>query len=229
VLDADMVRELGSALEAGAAMSQLRAVLLDAEGPHFSFGASVEEHLPEPVAAMLRGFHGLIGRMLDFPVPILVAVQGRCLGGGLELACAGGPIFASLDAMLGQPEIKLGVLAPAASCLLPRRIGEARAEDLLTSGRNIDAWTAFAWGLVTKVSDDARTAALEYFDQYLAGLSASSLRHAVTASRARSAAELKARIAELERYYLGELMATSDALEGLSAFLEKRTPRWQHG
>ena len=60
-------------------------------------------------------------------LPILTAVQGQCLGGGLELALAGHMIFAAEDAHLGQPEIRIGVFAPAASCLLPERIGRAAA------------------------------------------------------------------------------------------------------
>ena len=94
-------------------------MLIDAEGPHFSFGASVEEHLPDQCAAMLAGLHRLILRMVESPVPLLVAVRGQCLGGGLELALAGHLMFVAPDASLGQPEMKLGVFAPAASCLLP--------------------------------------------------------------------------------------------------------------
>lgn len=97
-----------------------KAVVLDAEGDHFSFGASVEEHLPGKCAAMLAGFHQLIKAMLACPVPIVTAVNGQCLGGGLELALAGSMIFAAPDARLGQPEIKLGVFAPAASCQIGR-------------------------------------------------------------------------------------------------------------
>ena len=72
--------------------------------------------------------------LLESPAPVLVAVRGQCLGGGLELALACGPIFAAPDAQFGQPEIKLGVFAPAASCLLPYRVSQPAAEDLLLSG-----------------------------------------------------------------------------------------------
>ena len=73
----------------------MRAVLIDHEGPHFSFGASVEEHLPGQCAAMLKDLHALVLRMLEWPAPILVAARGQCLGGGLELACAGNFLFAA--------------------------------------------------------------------------------------------------------------------------------------
>jgi cyclohexa-1,5-dienecarbonyl-CoA hydratase len=71
-------------------------------------------------------------------VPILVAVRGQCLGGGLEIALAGGPIFAAPDAQFGQPEIKLGVFAPAASCLLPWRVNAVRRRRPAVVGRSID-------------------------------------------------------------------------------------------
>src|SRR5512145_2071060 len=131
IVDAAMIAALRAALGEHLPGPRLRAVLLDADGPHFSFGASVEEHLPDSCAAMLRGLHALILRMLESPAAILVAVRGQCLGGGLEVAAAGHLIFAAPGAMLGQPEMKLGVFAPAASCLLPERVGQARADDLL--------------------------------------------------------------------------------------------------
>ncbi len=115
LIDAAMIAALSSALSAHRGAKGLRGVLLDHVGPHFSFGASVEEHLPAQAAAMLASLHALIGAMLEFPAPILAAVRGQCLGGGLEVALAAGPIFAAPDAKFGQPEIKLGVFAPAAS------------------------------------------------------------------------------------------------------------------
>jgi cyclohexa-1,5-dienecarbonyl-CoA hydratase len=85
---------------------------------------------------------------------------------------AGSLIFAASDAQLGQPEIELGVFAPAASCLLPSRIGQAAAEDLLFSGRSVDAAEAKALGLVHAVATDPEIDALEYFDRHFAGKSA---------------------------------------------------------
>ena len=158
-------------------------MLLDAEGPHFSFGASVEEHLPDQCAAMLASLHALILAMLEFPAPILVAVRGQCLGGGLEVALAGGPIFAAPDAQLGQPEMKLGVFAPAASCLLPYRVNQPAAEDLLFSGRSISGEEARAIGLVQIVAADPDAAALAYFEQHLANKSAAALACALAAAR----------------------------------------------
>ena len=115
VLDAEMIAALRDAFGMHRANSGPLAALLDHEGPNFSFGASVSEHLPEQCEQMLATFHLLIVSMLDWPKPILVAVRGNCLGGGLELACAGHLLFVASDAQLGQPEMNLGVFAPAAS------------------------------------------------------------------------------------------------------------------
>ncbi len=227
VLDAAMIGAISAALDTHLCSAGLRGVMIDAEGPHFSFGASVEEHLPQQCAAMLQRFHGLIVRLLESPVPVLLALRGQCLGGGLELACAGHVLFAAADAQLGQPEISLAVFAPAASCLLPERIGRARAEDLLISGRAMDAAQARECGLLTAVVEDPGQAALEYFEAHLCAKSASSLRFAVRAARAGMVERVKEKLASLEALYLDELMRTPDAAEGLRAFLEKRSPVWE--
>jgi cyclohexa-1,5-dienecarbonyl-CoA hydratase len=226
VLDAGVIGALDAALLEHGAKAGLLGILIDASGPHFSFGASVEEHLPAKCAEMLSGFHRLILRVLGSPVPVLMAVRGQCLGGGLELVSAGHLLFANPDARLGQPEIQIGVFAPAASCLLPERIGLAAAEDMLISGRSVTAGEAFRIGLLTEVAADPEAAALEYFDKHLAPKSASSLRFAVRASRGELVQRVTARLAEVERLYLNELMSTRDAVEGLEAFLAKRPAQW---
>jgi len=227
IVDAAMIAALRAALDLHLPGTRLRAVLLEAEGPHFSFGASVEEHLPGSCAAMLSELHALILRLVECPVPVLVAVRGQCLGGGLELAAAGHLIFAAHGAMFGQPEIRLGVFAPAASCLLPERIGQSRAADLLFSGRSVVAEEAHRIGLVDALSDDPSQAALAYFEEHLAKRSASSLRFAVRAARFDFVYRIRRKLAEVERLYLAELMATYDAVEGLAAFIAKRPPVWE--
>lgn len=228
VIDAAMISALDHALAGHLARSDLLGVLIDAEGPNFSFGASVEEHRPDQCAAMLRSFHSMLLRLVASPIPVLAAVRGQCLGGGLELALAATLVFAGPDARLGQPEIKLGVIAPAASCLLPERIGRAQADELLLSGRSVDATTAQALGLVTAVAADPEGAALAWFKQYLADKSAAAVRHAMRASRFDFAERVRNKLAHVEALYLEELMATHDAVEGLEAFLAKRPPRWEH-
>ncbi|MDH3611728.1 MAG: cyclohexa-1,5-dienecarbonyl-CoA hydratase [Gammaproteobacteria bacterium] len=226
IIDARMIDALSAALDAHANDKRLLAVILDAEGPHFSFGASVEEHLPDQCAAMLRKINSLVMQMLEYPVPIVAAVQGQCLGGGLEVACAASPIIAAPDAQLGQPEISLAVIAPAASCLLPERVGQPHAEMLLFSGKSIDAQKAKTIGLVDQVSESPSEAALAWIDENIIGKSASSLRFAVTAARQDYIERIRVRLEIVEKTYVEELMQTKDPIEGLNAFLEKRKPIW---
>lgn len=228
IVDAAMIAALHEALDAHRAHAGLRGALLDAEGPHFSFGASVAEHLPDRCAQMLASLHALLLAMLAYPVPILVAIRGQCLGGGLEVALAGGLLFAGSDAELGQPEMKLGVFAPAASCLLPYRVNHGVALDLLLSGRSMRAEEAKAVGLVDAVAPDPQVAALAYFDAHLAEKSGASLAIALAAARGPMIEAVRERFADVESLYLTKLMKTRDANEGLAAFLEKRKPQWEH-
>jgi cyclohexa-1,5-dienecarbonyl-CoA hydratase len=124
--------------------------------------------------------------------------------------------------------MKLGVFAPAASCLLPECVGPGRSLDLLLSGRTISGTEAAAIGMVHAAVGDPERAACAYFDEHLKSKSASSLRYAVRAARHDYVARVKAKLAAVERIYLDELMKTSDALEGLTAFLGKRAVQWQH-
>lgn len=228
IIDAAMIQALDKALSMHADTSGLLAILIDAEGPHFSFGASVEEHLPDQCAGMLKALHGLVMRMINSEIPILVAVHGQCLGGGLEVAMAGHLLFTASDAMLGQPEIKLGVFAPAASCLMPERMPRVLAEDLLYSGRSITGVEAKAAGLANSAGDDPQTDALAWFDNHIANLSGASLRHAVKAARIGYADRIAERIKTVEKLYLEGLMSTHDAVEGLEAFVAKRPAKWEH-
>jgi len=228
IVDAEMIGLLQNALDTHLGNNELAAVLLDADGPHFSFGASVEEHMPAQCAGMLDKLHRLVLTLVESPVPVLSAVNGLCLGGGLELVLSGNLIFASETSGFGQPEIQLGVFAPAASCLLPERVGQAGAEDLLFSGRTVDGRTALDMGLVNVLNDSPVDAALAYFDEQLAPRSSFSLRQAVKAARSDFAARIRAKLESVERQYVEELMAGRDPVEGLHAFVEKRTTQWEH-
>ncbi len=227
IVDATMIAALDRALAENLSDPMLSAVLIDHEGPHFSFGASVQEHLPDQCAAMLKGFCALILRMVESPVPVLAAVRGQCLGGGMEVALGANLIFAAPDAKFGQPEIQLAVFAPPASCLLPERMPRGAAESILFSGRSISGEEGWRLGLVQAVSSDPEAAALAYFDEALAPHSPSSLRYAVRAARIDMVERVKVKLAALEKLYLEGLMSTRDAVEGLTAFLEKRPAKWE--
>lgn len=228
VLDAVVMDALAALFRDAAAAVHLKAIVVEGQGAHFSFGASVQEHLPPHVGDMLARFHGALLAMLDSAVPVLAAVRGQCLGGGLELVSLCHRVFASRDAKLGQPEIVLGVFAPVASIVLADRVGRGAADDLCLSGRAVTADEALALGLVDEIADgDPAIAALAWARTHLVPKSASSLRYAVRASRASLRARLAAELLPLERLYLDGLMSTADALEGLNAFVERRPAVWR--
>ncbi|MEP6971766.1 MAG: enoyl-CoA hydratase-related protein, partial [Betaproteobacteria bacterium] len=102
------------------------------------------------------------------------------------------------------------------------------AEDLLLTGRSIGAAEALSIGLVQTVFDDPEGAAMTYFNAHLAHKSASSLACAMLAARGAMLRDVRQRLAEVERLYLDRLMLTRDANEGLTAFLAKRKPQWEH-
>jgi cyclohexa-1,5-dienecarbonyl-CoA hydratase len=228
VLDGVMISSLRHAICEARLQPELRLIMLTGEGKHFSFGASVEEHRPEHVREMLESFHGLFRDMTETPVPLLALVNGQCLGGGLELAAFCDWVFALENAKFGQPEIKLGVFAPVGSIVLPWRCG-ARANDLLLSGRSIDARTAETIGLVNRVlpQDTAEEQLAAFIRDDLLPLSASSLRYAREAARWHLHRQMKHGLPELEALYLDRLMSTRDAVEGITAFLDKRPPKWR--
>lgn len=203
----------------------LKAVTLEGAGEHFSYGASIHEHLPERVEDLLAASRELVDAMLDSDVVTIAVVRGQCLGGGLEVAALCHRVVAAGHATFGQPEISLGVFAPLASIVLPERIGRARAEDLCLTGRAIGAEEARAIGLVDELAPgDPWEAALAWMRRHFDPLSASSLGLAAKAIRLGWAARIRQELPALERLYLSELMRTADAVEGLRAFIEKRRP-----
>jgi cyclohexa-1,5-dienecarbonyl-CoA hydratase len=227
ILDREMVDALRTELDSVSRWAPVRAVLLHGGGKHFSFGASVEEHQPDTVNAMLPEFHALFRDLADCGKVLLAAVSGQCLGGGLELASFCQRVFASPGAKLGQPEIKLGVIAPVASVVLPLRLGQAHADDLLLTGRIVGAEEALRMGLVDELHDDPLAAALAWHRTHIQPLSAAALRHAVRAARTGFRRALRD-LDDVERLYLSDLMATHDAPEGIASFLQKRKPQWTH-
>jgi len=180
------LEELNSALDE-VRTTNPRGLIIRSAKDNFIAGADVNEFVnfkgADEAVAFTRLGWDTMQKLRDLPSPTTALVNGFCMGGGLELALAGGPIFAAHDAQFGQPEIKLGVFAPAASVLLPYRINQPAAEDLLCSGRSIGAAEAKAIGLVHTVFDDPEIAATAYFGEHLAPHSAASLACAVAAAR----------------------------------------------
>ncbi len=231
ILDHVMMDELASALKKLKQNAAVKLIIFQGAGKHFSFGASVEEHVKDAAPAMLRSFHELFLLIRDLAIPTLAKVSGNCLGGGMELAIMCNFIFADNTARFGQPEIVLGVFPPPASIILPEKIGLARAEEILITGRTFSAEEALQIGLLNGISENmiALEADVEgWIAKYILPKSASSLRFVVKSSRVKFNHVLGNFLPVLENLYLGSLMETNDANEGINSFIQKRSPVWKH-
>lgn len=227
VLDADMMTALDSALEE-VSVARPCALVLRGAGGRFSYGASVEEHLPGRVAGMLFQFTELLRRLVDFPALTVAAVEGPCLGGGLELALGCDRIVAAPDARLGLPEIKLGVFPPMGLALLPLRVGDGSLADLAATGRMATGEEASRMGLVDEVAGDVAAATAAWLEGGPLGHSKASLRILIPRLRRRRREALDRDLPSLNRLYVREFERLDDAEEGLRAFMEKRAPAWTH-
>ncbi len=232
VLSSAMMEEISEALAAHRDDPHLKLVIVRGAGGHFSFGASIEEHRRDAVAAMLRRFHAFIRELAAYPVPVAALVEGRCLGGAFELALVCHLVFTTADARFGCPEIKLGVVPPVLAAVGAARLGGPLAERLLLTGDEFDARAALACGLASAVFEpgaDPEAALLEWYRARLAPLSAFGLRVATRALREGSplAHALDQPLEHAERIYLDTLPASHDGNEGIEAFLARRAPAWR--
>jgi enoyl-CoA hydratase len=203
-----------------------RCVVLTGAGNRaFAAGADVRE-LSGQTAQSLRtgGDFGRWDELREIGLPIIAAVRGYALGGGCELAMACDLIVAGEDARFGQPEITLGVIPGAGGTQrLTRAVGKARAMDMILTGRPITAREAEAAGLVSLVVPTEET--LE-----LAARIAAMPPIAVRAAKAMVNRAVETTLTEGladERQAFFDLFETEDQSEGMSAFLDKRTPIWR--
>lgn len=229
ILDLETLEKLG-ALIGNLPEDEIQLLVVrSASAKAFSAGVAVDDHTPDKIDRMLSLFHAALESLRRLPVPTLAAVEGHCLGGGLELAAACDFILASTSARLGQPEIQLGCFPPYAAALYPSRIGYARTLELLLTGRIVDAEEARAIGLVTwTVPAEGFSDRLEQLVEQLTSGSAAVCRLIKrTVQRATEMPGAPA-LVESERIYLEELTQTEDMQEGLNAFMQKREPQWRH-
>jgi cyclohexa-1,5-dienecarbonyl-CoA hydratase len=227
ILDIALLEELREAL--ALVKADRHALVITSSGEKaFSAGASIQDHLGDRVAAMLKNFHDCFRTLAKLDIVTVACVRGAALGGGAELAFACDFVLASDRARFGQPEINLGVFPPVAAYQLSRQTSPRKGLELLLSGDVIDAATAERLGLVNAVFPAAEfDTKCEEWLQKIYKQSASSLRFAKRAFRIAQSSDFEERLATVERLYLEELMKTDDANEGLNAFIEKRKPVWR--
>lgn len=230
LLSLDLVRQLGQAIHALESRPGIKWLTIEGAGGEFSYGARIQEHTPELMPKVLPEIHRVFKRLLAFPAPTAALVEGRCLGGGFELALACDDIIATDTAVFGLPEIHVAAFPPAAAALLPLRVGASRATRAIVTGQTQDARYWHDAGLVSVVGSQVNLidAAATWFDNHLAPQSAVALSHAAAAARLTLRGPAEAALDAAERDYLGGLLKTSDAVEGVNAWLEKRPPKWKN-
>ena len=229
-LSKSVLEELQELLGQWEADSSIKAIVLTGEGRFFIAGADIKEFTQMDVADAEQAAklgQGLFSRLETFPKPIIAAINGACLGGGLELAMACHIRLAAVEAKLGLPELNLGLIPGyGGTQRLPRLVGRGKATQLILTSEMIGGEEALRIGLVEGVypaeqllSEAKKLAAA------ISQKSAVTVRFALEAihsSSTLSHAEGMDKEAEL----FGKAFATEDVKEGVGAFLEKRKPQF---
>ncbi len=224
-LNTALLADLAATLTRLAANPDCRAVLIHGAEGNFAAGADISEIATKTTAEAARDprkAHWATIRA--FPKPLVAAVEGFALGGGLELALMADLMVVGPTARLGLPETNLGLIPGAGGGQrLMARIGPARAARMVLTGEIIDAPTAHAWGLATHLAEDALTEATT-----LTAELADRAPLALMAAKAALVAGAESALAlTQERQAFESLLDTADKAEGIGAFQEKRRPGFQ--
>jgi cyclohexa-1,5-dienecarbonyl-CoA hydratase len=227
VIDVTMMEELAQSIAEIEARSDISVIVLKGEGKAFSVGVDVAAHTPDRVDKMLEKFHAVIRALVTTKKVTIAAVHGYALGGGAELAMMCDIVHTTESAQWGFPEIKLGCYPPVACTALAALVGQKRAAELILTGQTIDGREAAQIGLANRsVLEDKLAVAVDESIGHLRKLSPAALALAKKASYAWDSMHFDKGLARAERIYSEELMKTSDAQEGIRAFMEKREPKW---
>lgn len=227
-------QDLLTVLREVAADETVRAVMLTGNGRAFCSGADLKDGADDAVAGKLdtyttltRWYHPIVTTIREMPKPVLTAVNGPAAGAGLSLALAGDLVVAAESAYFMLAFVGIGLVPDGgASLFVPSRVGFARAAEMAMLGERVSASKAVDWGLINSAWPDAEFAAR-------AGALLARLAAGPTRSYAGSKRELNhwmydrmAAHLELEASIQGELAASADFVEGVSAFLQKRPPEF---
>jgi enoyl-CoA hydratase len=231
-LSFEILKDIGEAIDAAANMS-VRAIIVTGAGEKaFCAGADIKELRGRDLVSQKRGaeFGQAVFAKLDgHPLPSIAAINGYAFGGGLELAMSCTFRIASPSAKLGLPEIKLGLIPGyGGTQRLPRLVGEARALDMIMTGRSVDAEEAERIGLLNRVvPGDIVEAAIAYARGFT-GFSLPTLGFARAAVRRALDLPINEGL-KVEADLSTLAFRTADAEEGMAAFSEKRKPEFKDG
>ena len=229
-LSFSILEEIGRTLDE-VARTDARALLVTGAGPKaFCAGADIKELTGRSLLDQKRGAElgqAVFAKLADLPMPSIAVINGFAFGGGLEMALACTFRLAGRNAKMGLPEIKLGLIPGyGGTQRLPRLIGEARAMEMILTGRTVGAEEAERIGLVNRLIDEPYLDAAVAFAREFTGYSK------LAASFARSAVQRAGDLPVHEGLKVEADLSTlayqtADAVEGMTAFIEKRKPQFQ--
>lgn len=228
-LSTDVLEGIVKALEEAEEDGEVRAVVLTGGTKLFASGADIRElRSLTPAAYMSSPRQKAFEQIFNFQKPLVAAVAGYVLGGGCEIAMSADLIVAADSAVLGQPEINLGILPGAGGTQRWSRVaGRFRAAELVLGGATVDAWTARRMGMVAEVVPSEHIVmAGAALAERMASYSPVAQRSAKRALRMSEEVGISAGL-DYERAQLGVLLSTKDHFEGIDAFLEKRHPQFK--
>lgn len=224
-LNRETVSELYDAVRGVRDSREVRALVISGSGNNFAAGADIA-----PMAELSPGqardfcFNDAFNELEDLPVPVIAAISGFALGGGLELALACDFRICASDAKLGSPEIKLGIFPGAGGTQrLPKLVGASRAKEMIFLGGNIDARTALAYGLCDRVVEGDPVPEAVALAARLSAMAPVALANAKRVINHGIGRDVKEGVKYEEDAWV-DLFATEDQKEGMRAFLEKRKP-----
>jgi enoyl-CoA hydratase len=225
-LNSDMVAELDEAFAALAADAGVKAVVVTGE-KNFAAGADITDMVElTPEEARAFSFSAVFNRIALCPKPVIAAIEGFALGGGMELALCCDFRIAAPKAKMGFPEINLGIMPGAGGTQrLPRLVGEAKAKKMIFTGANVRGEEALACGLVDALAENPLGEALKLAEG-LAAKAPVALRTAKECVAAAADTDLKTGVA-FEASNWAALFATADQREGMRAFIEKREANFE--
>lgn len=227
IIDIPMMEELAQSLAEIESRPDVSMIVVSGQGTAFSAGVDVAAHTPDKVEEMLTKFHAVIRALVATKKVTIAAMHGHCLGGGAELAMVCDIVYTTESAQWGFPEIKLACYPPVACTALAALVGQKRAAELILTGRTIGGKEAAEIGLANRaVPGNGLSAAVDECVGHLRKLSPAALALAKKASYAWDSMHFDKGLARAERIYFEELIKTSDAQEGIRAFMEKREAKW---
>ncbi len=231
ILTIAMMKEITEALGQIGNLPDVCAIAFSAApgSQAFSAGVAIEAYRPEYAFQMLEAFHDIFYELNRVSKPVVAIVSGAAFGGGCELVAFADMVIASQSARFGQPEIRLGVFPPVACVVLPRIIGEKKTREMILTGEIIGAEAARFYGLVNHVvaESELESKAEEIFERLrtYSSLSLSTTRRVMNTTGNLNFEEA---LKQAASFYLNDLMSCQDPVEGIEAFLAKRSPQWKH-